>query len=198
MSNESDIQASAEDSQKVKEHALYVEERKALIEAARDSAKTFDQAVLAFGSAIFAASVAFLKDVAPHPLPYTLKWLELSWVLFSVGLLGALLSFLFSHRACMFEVEIGGETLFKPDYKRPKNRWSNLTDICNYSCIALLFVGLITWSLFAVENLSTNTGDASLNNQIKPPNQVDRGYVPPPPPRTPPPPQTPPPAPLKK
>lgn len=44
------------------EYAAHMEERKTLIEAARESAKTFDQAVLAFGSAIFGASIAFLKD----------------------------------------------------------------------------------------------------------------------------------------
>ena len=85
--------------QAAKDHAQYMEERKGLIDAARESARTFDQAILAFGSAVFGASIAFLKDVAPKPQVYTLKWLGISWGLFSIGLLGALLSFLFSHKA---------------------------------------------------------------------------------------------------
>jgi hypothetical protein len=40
-------------------NAQYMEERKGLIDAARESARTFDQAVLAFGSAVFGASIAF-------------------------------------------------------------------------------------------------------------------------------------------
>ena len=59
----------------VEEYTAHMEERKTLIEAARESAKTLDQAVLSFGSAIFGASVAFLKDVAPHQQHFMLKGL---------------------------------------------------------------------------------------------------------------------------
>jgi len=92
------------------EHALHIAERTALIEAARESARTFDQAVLAFGSAIFAASIAFLKDVAPHTMLYSLKWLGCSWSLFAIGLLFLMLSFLFSHKACMRGIDISDLT----------------------------------------------------------------------------------------
>ena len=48
---------------------LHLEERAQLIDAARENARTFDKAVLTFGSAVFGFSIAFLKDVAPHPAP---------------------------------------------------------------------------------------------------------------------------------
>jgi len=136
------------------EYERYLDERKLLIDAARESARTFDQAVLAFGSAIFAASVAFLKDVAPHPQLYSLKWLGLAWALFSIGLLCVLLSFLLSHKACMFEIKIGAEALWKPAYKAPDNPSSKQTTLCNYLCIGFLFLGLVSWSVFALENLA--------------------------------------------
>src|SRR4051812_5487292 len=85
------------------------EERKLLIDAARESARTFDKAVLTFGSAVFGFSIAFLKDVAPNPIPTTLPWLLTAWVLFSFGLLAILLSFLFSHSACHAQIVIGQE-----------------------------------------------------------------------------------------
>jgi hypothetical protein len=88
------------------EYKLYLAEREQLIDAGRESARTFDQAVLAFGSVVFGFSIAFLKDIAPKPAPETLKWLGVSWLLFSLGLLAILLSFLFSHRACMFEIGV--------------------------------------------------------------------------------------------
>jgi len=61
------------------EHSQHLDERKSLIDAARESARTFDKAVLAFGSAVFGASIAFIKDVAPLPQHYTLKWLGVAW-----------------------------------------------------------------------------------------------------------------------
>ena len=66
-----------------KTYALYLEERKQLIDAARESARSFDKAVLAFGSVVFGFSIAFVKDIAPTPVPDTLKWLGISWLLFS-------------------------------------------------------------------------------------------------------------------
>src|ERR1019366_5848099 len=69
------------------ESQLYLNEREKLIDAARESARTFDKAVLAFGSAVFGFSIAFVKDLAPIAAPDTLKWLGASWLLFSLGLL---------------------------------------------------------------------------------------------------------------
>ena len=45
-------------------HEQHMAERDKLTDAARESSRSFDQAVLAFGAAVFGASVAFLKDVA--------------------------------------------------------------------------------------------------------------------------------------
>jgi hypothetical protein len=143
-----------------KAHALFLKERDGLIDAARESARTFDKAVLAFGSAVFGASIAFIKDVAPKPQPSTLVWLAISWGFFSIGLLAVILSFLFSHKACMFEIDVGTETLRNPDFRRPSNRWSSVNDWSNYLCVAFLFAGLLAWSVFAFRNLTTVGGNA--------------------------------------
>jgi len=181
----------------IEEHSLFVSERDKLIDAARESARTFDQTVLAFGSAMFGGSVVFLKDVAPHPAGFTLKWLGLAWGLMATGLLSILFSFLFSHKACMKEIDCGEAKLNDPESKRPKNHWSTATTVCNYSCVFLLFIGLVCWSVFAFENLAHTEGTMNKPNT----GQVDRAYTPPPPPpRVPPPPtkSTPPPPPPQK
>jgi len=143
------------------EYKLYLAEREQLIDAGRESARTFDQAVLAFGSVVFGFSIAFLKDIAPKPAPETLKWLGASWLLFSLGLLAILLSFLFSHRACMFEIEVAEKALGDRSFKRERNRWSIATNWCNFLCVGLLCLGLLSWSMFAFFNLSH--GDAQVN-----------------------------------
>ena len=88
-----------------KEHEQYLKHREQLIDAAREGARTFDKAVLTFGSAVFGFSIAFLKDIAPKPAAGTLVWLGTAWALFALGLFTILLSFLFSQRACRIEID---------------------------------------------------------------------------------------------
>ena len=135
------------------QHTQYLEERKLLIDASRESSRAFDKAMLTFGSAIFGFSVAFIKSVAPHPAPSTLRWLGASWLLFAVGLLLICLSFLFSQRACQVEIDIGEHLLKDRCYKIPTNKWSIVTAFCNYFCVVLLFSGILCWSWFAFHNL---------------------------------------------
>jgi hypothetical protein len=148
-------------------YKLYLAERERLIDAGRESARTFDQAVLAFGSIVFGFSIAFLKDIAPKPAPETLKWLGTSWLLFSLGILAILLSFLFSHRACMFEIENSEAALGNSSYEQKKNPWSIATNWCNVTCVVFLFLGLSFWSIFAFDNLSH--GDAFANKVVQAP-----------------------------
>ena len=168
----------------VEQHALYIEERKLLIDASRESSRTFDKAMLTFGSAIFGFSVAFIKDVAPQPVPSTLWWLGASWILFTVGLLAISLSFLFSQWACDFEIIQGENILKNPEYECPKtNRWSTATTVCNISCVVLLTLGIMCWSWFAIHNLGQReTTMSSSYGRSK----EQTGYTPPsPPPRVP-------------
>jgi len=138
-----------------KKHEQYLQERNGLIDAARESLRTFDKAVLTFGSAVFGASIAFIKDVAPKPRPFTLKWLGSSWLCFSIGLLLVLLSFIWSHKACMFDIEESGNALNDDSYRRKDNTWAKRTDRCNKWCVVFLFLGLVLWAVFAIENLQS-------------------------------------------
>jgi hypothetical protein len=141
-----------------KKHAQHMAERDKLTEAARESSRTFDQAVLAFGAAVFGASVAFLKDVAPKPQPYSLPWLCVSWSCFTIGLLAVILSFLFSHKACLARIDDGAAELSNPDAKATADGWGTLTSWCNYLCVAFLFFGVVAWVVFALENLAKPGG----------------------------------------
>ncbi len=159
------------ENQEPSDYAQYIKNRTELIDAAREAARTFDKAVLAFGSAIFGASVAFLKDVAPKPLIETLNLLRISWILFAIGLFAALLSFLFSHRTCHARIDEADEEYLKraakldtelPESKQapPKKKkrtpefWGTITSCCNWASVLSLFAGVITWIVFAYENLS--------------------------------------------
>jgi len=166
-----------------KVHKQYLKERESLVDAARESIRTFDKAVLTFGAAVFGFSIAFLKDVAPHPMRATLTWLGIAWGLFAFGLLFILLSFLFSHRACLFAIECADSKIDNPNSETKENTWGTLTHRCNYACIGCLFLGLLAWSVFAFKNLGQEGNEAV--NKVSNPTQ-EKGYVPPPPPAKPP------------
>jgi hypothetical protein len=175
------------------QHAQHMEERKLLIDASRESSRTFDKAMLTFGSAIFGFSVAFIKDVAPQPIPATLHWLGASWILFTVGLLAISLSFLFSQWACDFQISQSENILKNPEYRCPTNKWSIATMVCNISCVGLLFLGIMCWSWFAIHNLGQRENIMSKSDGRS---REQTGYIPPPPPaRVPPLPLAPPPPP---
>ena len=153
---------------------LNLEDRKQLIDAARESIRTFDQAVLTFGAAVFGFSIAFLKDIAPKPVPETLCWLAFAWGLLSTGLIAILFSFLSSHKACLFELDTCTKRLVEdsPEAQRP-NRWSTVTYICNVMSILLIVGGLACWSKFAFANLSYGGMMSKDKGSIE-----ERGYVP--------------------
>jgi hypothetical protein len=140
------------------EYDQHMVERDKLIDAARESLKTFDQAILAFGSAVFAASVAFIKDVAPKPLPYSIPWLCGAWLCFTIGLIAIGLSFLFSHQTCMARIEYSEARLRNRDAIEPKDKWGQLTYWCNYGCLGFLLLGVIAWITFAIENIAKSGG----------------------------------------
>ena len=135
-------------------HAHYMEVRKGLIDAARESARTFDKAVLAFGAAVFGASVAFLKDVAPKPQSHSLSWLGVSWFCFAAGLLAVILAFLFSQRTCIARIEDAEEKFRNPDAEESEDVWGRWTNRCNVLCVGFLFLGVAAWIVFALINLA--------------------------------------------
>jgi len=132
----------------------YKDERDELISAAREGARTFDKAILTFGSAVFGASVAFLKDVAPIPDPSTIIWLGISWICFLIALTISLLSFLFSQETCIARIYEYESRIKNPKFEAKFDIWGLLTKTANWSCVLFLFLGVISWTTFALKNLS--------------------------------------------
>jgi hypothetical protein len=158
-------------------HAHHMAERDKLTDAARESSRTFDKAILTFGAAVFGASVAFLKDVAPKPQAFTIKWLAISWACFIVGLLAVILSFLFSHRACLYRIDESEHKLLHPEAPPLRNRWATWTGICNFICVIFLFFGVGAWTVFALENLA-NQGERSEQQSVANAGHSEKGARP--------------------
>ncbi len=73
--------------------------RDRLIEADRVESQAYDKTVLTLSGGALAVSLAFLKDIAPHPHPSTLWVLHSAWGLLTCSLIFVLASMLTGRRS---------------------------------------------------------------------------------------------------
>ena len=132
-------------------YQLFLDERKLLIDAEREGSRTFDKAILTLASGAFGFSIAFLKEIVPHPFSNTLWLLGVSWSFFAVSLVVILFSFLSSQLACRIQIDVAYDAIFR-NQKLP-NKWSSITDFCNYASIAVLALAFTFWGLFVYWNV---------------------------------------------
>jgi hypothetical protein len=175
--------------------STYLRERTLLVEMEQKSADQHDKAILAIASGGLALSVTFLKDIAPHPLPETWKYLGISWVCFVFGILAILLSFLTSQSACRKQRDFLDDIYQKGSDSETdkKNRWSLWTNCLNWGSYALVFFAIVFFTLFSWLNLGKGgheiMTDTPQNQQVQSKTEhgnVQEGYVPPKPPASPP------------
>jgi hypothetical protein len=134
-----------------KDYQLFIDERKLLIEGIREGARTFDKSILTLASGAFGITIAFMKDIAPHPFANTLCLLGWSWAMFSLSLVLILLSFLSSQKACKEQIDVSYKVLVLK--KDAKTSWTLVTTILNISSIVSLITAIIFWGIFAYWNL---------------------------------------------
>lgn len=133
-------------------YQLYMQERRHLIDAAREGARSFDRAVLTVASGSFAFSIGVLRDVVPEPIS-ALGWmLGIAWILFGLSIFISLASYLLSHKACHFEIECAEAVVYKGE-EAPPNPWSRWTACANYASLGSLALGVVLWGLFVYANL---------------------------------------------
>jgi len=132
------------------EYKLKLDERKMLIDCAREGSNTFDKAILTLTSGAFGLSFIFLKDIVQSPIKETLFMLSLSWIFFSISLIVILVSFLTSPNAHYFEIE---QTFKEKEKDRKKNIWSKITWICNIFSIISLALAFSSMGYFFYTNV---------------------------------------------
>src|SRR5437764_475504 len=89
-------QRSSSPEEDAKAYELYLEDRKLLIAAQRETAASFDKTLLTLASGAFAGSLVILKDLVPKPFANTLWLLGWSWGLFTLSLVTILIGFMAS------------------------------------------------------------------------------------------------------
>jgi len=165
-------------------YKLYLEERRLLIDAEREGARSFDKAILTLAAGAFGLSLTFIRQIVPNIEAGTLYLLISAWAGFAISMLFTLVSFLTSQRACARQREILEEEYFDKSDNRDrkaqtKNKFAIWTDWLNRLSIITFIIGVILLALFSISNLR----EGNMSDEKK--GKEERGFVPPPTPKPP-------------
>lgn len=162
----------------------YLEERKLLVDAERESARSFDKAMLTLSSGALALSITFIRQIAPAPRSET--YLYFAWSGFILALLCTLVSFLSSQSALRKQRDILDRNYRdQPTAFEQKNVMSAVTNFLNWFSILSFIAGVLLLTAFAIKNLSIqevimsdkNSSAAQQSSEVE-----KKGFVPPKPP----------------
>lgn len=143
-----------------KDYEGYLEERKMLLAAEQDYAKSFDRWLVTLAGGALGLSIAFLKDIAGAQ-PVDVAWLVAAWILLALSVCAALVSMLISQhgheafRAALDEEAAKGGARFWPRVRDAQRRRWELTAIAwlNGTAILAFVMGVFTLAVFAALNL---------------------------------------------
>lgn len=124
-----------------------------LIVGKADQTKEMDKTSLALSTGALALSLTFLHDIAPDPIPWTLRILAASWIMLVVSMLATSFSFYFSQLAYSLEIKKWDDNYTDTKAYESMNCWTQMISCLNL--LALIFlatgVGLLAW--FALVNV---------------------------------------------
>lgn len=113
----------------------------------------FDKTAVTLSGGALAISIAFLKDVAPQPVPWTvLALLAPSWGCLVASLLGVLLSQMASQKSMRYEIECLDGRRTRGENQPAGGWWRRCTDLFNYLALIGCVVGIALLVVFVVIN----------------------------------------------
>ena len=127
------------------------EQHKMLTELEKDSAKTFDNAVLFLSAGALGLSLTFMKDFVTEPI--YISFLYISWIRLVLALVIIFVSPLLSMKASQEQRRINQEYYTTIDDKEPQeNRYSKWTWRTNLWSAVFLITGIIFLGFFVFNN----------------------------------------------
>lgn len=137
---------------KEEKYQIYLEERKQLIAAERETAQQFDKAILTLAAGALALSITFINQIAPNPKPHSVYFLIGAWILFCSSILSTLISFLTSQVACRKQRDILDDKLSSRENNK-SNKAASWTNRLNYFSIAFFILGVVSLIVSSAMNL---------------------------------------------
>jgi len=134
-----------------------LDHRNLLIDADRESARSFDKAMITLPAGALALTITFIKEISPFP---TNTWLlYIVWGSFILSLLSILISFLTSQSAIKTDIEKLDDELrdiadeLRDNTNDKKNYADCWTNLLNMFSIGSFIVGVSFLVVFAIINL---------------------------------------------
>ncbi|NQU22683.1 MAG: hypothetical protein HQ567_15510 [Candidatus Nealsonbacteria bacterium] len=150
----------------------YIEAKKQTQEGLLQASQQHDKAILVLSAGAFGVSLAFLKDIAPHPQPETLWLLCCAWASLIASIVGVLVSFHFSTKVFQRHDQIL-DGLYGKQSTDTTNNWTKATTVANLASLVLFVAGITLLAFFAFQNIEIKEktmGDT--------PKKVDGGALP--------------------
>lgn len=135
------------------EEKTYLDERRALIDAENDQARSFDKAILTLSGAGLALSLTFVNDLAPEHTRDFLTLLYIGWGCFISSMLFTLISFQTSQSALRVHRDDLDLIYSKQEGHHFKNKFAVWTNALNVISLALFVIGGISIVCFVATNL---------------------------------------------
>lgn len=146
--------------------AEYLDERKGLVESEQKYAESFDKIALTIISGALVLSVGFVKDLAPHPVPWSLGLLIGGWFVLVGGLLGSMLGLYWSQQAfknqiCIRDDQFRYDSGLSTELELWWNPFTDRVEKTNLFVIGSIVLGVTLVLSFAGVNFVLKTLDSS-------------------------------------
>jgi hypothetical protein len=145
-------------------YEVYLSEREKLIDIESKSSDLHDKSVLQLTAAALGLSVTFMEKIAPHPAPYTLKYLFVAWTLLGLSIVFIVSSFLLSQMSCRRQRQLLDEEYTKQKIPKQINRASEWTIRTSFAGYVTFVSGIGLLLVFSAWNMSLLTTQGEADN----------------------------------
>ena len=136
------------------DYNTYLKERKSLIDAEREGARSFDKFILTLSAGSFGLSLTFINKIASDITRWTIWLLAVTWSFFLLSILSTLVSFLMSQLSCRRQRDIIDKACTEgTDPCNETNKPSQWTDWLNVASIAFFVLGALFLIIFSITNV---------------------------------------------
>jgi hypothetical protein len=135
-------------------HQIYIDERKALVEAEQTIAHNFDKNIFTLAAGALGISLVFLEKFTSNP--ETFGFLYISWFSLVASLSATLSSLLIGQYAFRRARDILENEFFPKEDGTNRNYWASFAEILNWSSIIFFVVGIGALAWFGTQNVKAN------------------------------------------
>ncbi len=205
---ESSTNGTQDPDRRARAYRLFLEERKDLLQTAKDAAGQYAKAIMTLSAGGLALTVTFITRSVPGPVPGSVILLRFAWCFFGLSLISIVTSFFLSQHAFIRQVDLAQrqilESMRDEELTNPYKSWIQHLGLASliFFCLGVLFTVLFSASTLQVRTAPQpsrpNSKEVTMSERrsaapepppqppAQPPSEQPRDpdviYIPPPPP----------------